>query len=172
MAREVLKFGVVAQSRPPVTKWAGRQVRPYAVLPSVPDVAPHTLLSNEDGIETWYLGAHDLILHTGDTSHYQDNLMSRRPGVWVVIPEVEDARKADIQLITVDPYEGEGLALDTGVVVEVVGMPDALRMKLEDFVARHHVEIPFKKRKRKPVDVEADPRAPRILQPQDKWVRK
>jgi len=57
-------------------------------------------------------------------------------------------------------------------VVEVVGMPDVLRMKLEDFIARHHVDIPFKKRKRKPVDVENDPRAPRILQPQDKWVRK
>lgn len=172
MAREVLKFAVVAQSRPPVTKWAGRQVRPYAVLPAVPETAPHTLLSEEDGVETWYLGAHDLILHTGDTGHYRDNLMSRLPRVWVAISEVEDARKADIKLVTVDPYEGEGLALDTGVLVDVVAMPDMLRLKLEDFIARHHVEIPFKKRKRKPVDVESDPRAPRILQPEDKWVRK
>lgn len=172
MAREVLKFGVVAQSRPPVTKWAGRQVRPYAVLPAVPDTAPYTLLSEEDGVETWYLGAHDLILHTGDTGHYRDNLTGSRPGVWVVLGETENIRKADIRLVTVDPYEGEGFALDTGVIVDVVGMPDVLRMKLEDFIARHHVEIPFKKRKRKPVDVETDPRAPRILQPQDKWVRK
>jgi hypothetical protein len=89
--------------------------------------------------------------------------------VWVALPETGDGARAKVQLVTVDPYEGEGLAGDPALVVEAVPMPDAVRARIEAFIAAHHVEIPFKKRTRKPVDVESDPRAPRILRAQDKW---
>jgi hypothetical protein len=111
-------------------------------------------------------------LHSGDTGYYRDNLMSRRPSVWVALPETGDGARARVQLVTVDPYEGEGLASDEALVVEAVPMPDAVRARMETFIAAHHVDIPFKKRQRKPVDVESDPRPPRILRPQDKWAKR
>ena len=172
MPKEVFKLAVLAQSRPPVTQWGGRVVRPTAVFAHVPATAPGTRVSEEAGVETWYLGACDITLYSGDTGHYRDNLMSGRPSVWVALPETGDGARAKVHLTTVDPYEGEGLAGDVGLVVEAVAMPDAVRHRLEAFVAAHHVDIAFKKRTRKPVDVVSDPRAPRILRPQDKWEKR
>ena len=172
MPKEVFKLAVLAKSRPPVTQWGGRVVRPIAVFAHVPDTAAGTKVSDEDGVETWYLGACDVTLHSGDTEYYRSNLTSGRPSVWVALPEASEGARVKVQLVTVDPYEGEGLASDVGLVVEAVAMPDAVRTRLEAFIAAHHVDIPFKKRKRKPVDVISDPRAPRILSPQDKWEKR
>jgi hypothetical protein len=110
-------------------------------------------------------------LHSGDTGYYRDNL-SGRPSVWVALPQARDGARAKVQLVTVDPYEGEGLASDEALTVEAVAMPDAVRARVEAFIAAHHVDIPFKKRQRKPVDVVSDPRPPRILRPEDKWVKR
>ncbi len=172
MPKEIFKVGVVAQSRPPVTQWGRRVVRPIAVFGFVPVTAPGTKVNEADGVETWYLGASDVTLYSGDTGYYRDNLMGGRPSVWVALPETGDGSSARVQQVTVDPYEGEGLAGDVALVVEAVPMPDAVRARMEAFIAAHHVEIPFKKRSRKPVDVESDPRPPRILRPQDKWVKR
>jgi hypothetical protein len=168
MPKETFRVGILAQSRPPVTQWGGRVVRPTAVFAMVPATAPGTLVSDVGGVETWYLGASDVTLHSGDTGYYCDNL-SGRPSVWVALPQTRDGASAKVQLVTVDPYEGEGLASDEGLTVEAVAMPDAVRAHVEAFIAAHHVDIPFKKRQRKPVDVVSDPRAPRILRPEDKW---
>jgi hypothetical protein len=146
-------------------------VRPTAVFAMVPATAPGTLVSDVGGVETWYLGASDVTLHSGDTAYYRDNL-SGRPSVWVALPQTRDAARAKVQLVTVDPYEGEGLASDEALVVEALTMPDAVRAHVEAFIAAHHVDIPFKKRQRKPVDVVSDPRPPRILRPEDKWVKR
>ena len=172
MPKEAFKVGVVAQSRPPVTQWGGRVMRPLAVFAHMPSTPPGTKVSDEGGVETWYLGASDVILHSGDTGYYRDNLASGRASVWVAMPEASEGARARIQLVTVDPYEGEGIASDTGLVVEAVPMPDAVRARIEAFIAAHHVDIPFKKRTRKPVDVVSDPRAPRILGSQDKWEKR
>ena len=172
MPKEVFKLAVLAQVRPPVTQWGGRVVRPTAVFAQVPSTAAGTKVSDQDGVETWYLGAADVILHSGDTGYYRDNLMSGRPSVWVALPEAGDGGRAKVHLVTVDPYEGEGLAGDVGLVVEAVAMPDAVRARLEAFISAHHVDIAFKKRQRTPVDVVSDPRAPRILRPQDKWEKR
>lgn len=169
MPREAFKLGVLAQSRPPVTQWGGRVVRPIAVFAIVPATAPGTRVSEANGVETWYLGASDVTLHSGDTEYYLHNLASGRPSVWVALPEASDGARACVHRVTVDPYEGEGLAGDVGLVVEAVAMPDAIQARVEAFIAAHHVDIPFKKRQRTPVDVVSDPRPPRVLSPQDKW---
>jgi hypothetical protein len=172
MPKEIFKVGVLAQSRPPVTQWGTRLVRPIAIFAILPATAPGTKVNEEDGVETWYVGAGDVTLHSGDTGYYLDNLTSSRPSVWVALPETRDGARAKVHLVTLDPYEGEGLAGDVALVVEAVPMPDAVRARLEAFIAAHHVDIPFKKRRRSPVDVESDPRPPRILRPEDKWQKR
>jgi len=169
MPQHMIRLGVLALRRPPVTRWGKGELRPSAVLPQEPDIAPGTLISNENGTETWYLGARDMVLYSGDTGHHLDNLNSGRPSVWVAM-RGQDPARADLACVTVDPYEGEGFASDLDVTVEAVPMPSLVRTALEAFIAAHHVDIPFRKRKRTPHAPDAqDPRAPRILQPGDKW---
>ena len=170
MPKDILRLGVVARRRPPVTRWSTGELRPVMVLPLEPATPPGTRLSEEDGVETWYLGGRDLVLWSGDAGHHRDNLESGRPSVWVALKGSDPAR-AEIMAVTVDPYEGEGLASDPDLIVDAVPMPDALAQAVAAFVAAHFVDLPFKKRKRQAVDPNAaDPRAPRVLQPGDKWV--
>lgn len=169
MAQERVRLGVVAVRRPPVTRWGTGELRPTAVLPGEPEAAPHTRISEESGTETWYLGAADLTLWAGDTGHHRDNLHSGRPSVWVVLRDAVP-EKAEILCVTADPYEGEGYVSDPALIVEAVPMPPALQRQIAEFIDAHHVEIPFKKRKRSPQDPNAlTPRAPRILPPDEKW---
>lgn len=169
MPKLVLRTGVVAERRPPVTRWSTGEIRPVSVLPAEPATPPGTLLSRENGTETWYVGARDMVLWSGDAGHHRDNLLSGRPSVWVALRGTDPAR-VEIVDVTVDPYEGEGLATDPDLIVDAVPMPGTLAAAVADFSETHYLEIPFKKRKRRPADPNAmSARAPRILQPEEKW---
>lgn len=169
MPREIIRIGVVAERRPPVSRWSTGELRPVTVLPAEPATPPATCLGREGGVETWYLGGRDLVLWSGDAGHHRDNLQSQRPSVWVAL-RGRDPASAEVVAVTVDPYEGEGLATDPDLIVDAVPMPEAVRRAVTAFADRHFVDMPFKKRKRAAVDPEAlSPRAPRILQPEDKW---
>ena len=68
----------------------------------------------------------------------------------------------DVFAVTADPAEGEGFTEAGNDLVETVPMPDSIRDAVEAFVAEHHVEQPFFKRKRDRADPEAlARRAPR-----------
>ena len=164
MPKEVLRVGVVGQSTPPVTQWSGRIVRPVSVMADLPPLESGTLMADRDNVRTVYLGDHQLVLHSGETRHYIDNLTARQPSVWIA------ADDGKVAVVTADPYEGEALASDPERVVEAVPMPAALAARLEAFINEHHVEEVFYKRKRVPASSPDDPRAPRILQPNEKWV--
>lgn len=169
MTETAFRLGVLARRRPPANRWSRGSLTPSAVLSPAPPLPPRSRVSAEGGVEVWYLDAAELLLHPGDAGHYRDNLASGRPALWVAldgaVPET-----ARIRAVTADPYEGEGLAGDVALVVEAVEMPAALLAPIGAFVAAHFVEIPFKKRKRRPADPNAlSARAPRILQPDQKW---
>lgn len=169
MPKEILRLGVVAQLRPPVTRWSSGELRALVVLPTEPATPPGTCLSNENGVETWYLGGRDLVLWSGDASHHRDNLTSGRPSVWVALRGTHPAH-AEVVAVTADPYEGEGLASDPDLIVDAVPMPEPVMRAVAAFADAHFFEMPFKKRKRQPADPNAmTSRAPRILQPSDKW---
>lgn len=164
-----LRISVLAIRRPAVTKWGAGELRPCSVLPQEPDAAPHTLLYAGNGIETWYLGGGDLVLYSGDTLHHHDNLVSGRPALWVAL-RGQDPKTAEIVNVTADPYEGEGYASDLDLFTEPVPMPAVIEAQIAEFIAKYHVDIPFKKRKRTVDDPNApQQRAPRILQDEDKW---
>ena len=165
MPQDVLRLGVVAASHPPVTRWSERVLRPVAVMTDLPGLDVGVLMSDRDGVQTVYLGDHGLVLHSGETRHYIDNLTAKQPSVWVALDE------GRVSVVTVDPYEGEALASDPERVVEAVPMPPVLGGRLDAFIQAHHVEEVFYKRKRVPATSADDPRAPRILQPDAKWVQ-
>lgn len=172
MPKEVFRLGVVALRRPPVTQWSTGELRPFAVLTEEPATPPRTMIASENGFETWYLGGAEVVLWSGDTGHHRDNITSNRPSVWVALRGADPAT-SEVIGVTADPYEGEGYASDLDLIVDAVAMPDEVRARMAAFVDRHHVEMPFKKRQRLPADPNAmTARAPRVLQPEDKWEAK
>jgi hypothetical protein len=152
MAREHLTLGILALSRKPATRWAKRGFVPSGILPAAPATPPATRLTPPGDVEQWYAGPATLSLHIGDTGHYRDNLRSGRPSLWVALRAGE---RPDVALVTADPYEGEGAAGDPGLVVEALPMPAEVAARLAAFVAAHHVEETFVKRKRDRTDREA-----------------
>jgi hypothetical protein len=169
MPRETHRLGVLARRTPPANRWSRGALTPCAVLLPESPLPPRTRISAEGGTEVWYLGAADLTLYSGDTAHHRDNLVAARPAVWVAI-RGGDPLTAEIMCVTADPYEGEGYATDEGLTVEAVDLPPTLAGAMQAFVAAHHIDIPFKKRKRQPVDPNAlQSTAPRILSPDQKW---
>jgi len=163
MAQTHLRLAVLARSRAPVSRWAERGFVPLSVAMTPPEAVPGTRLGPPGVDETWYAGERDLVLHSGDTGHYRDNLASGRPALWVAL------RRGGLAIVavTADPYEGEALAGDEGLSVGTVAMPSPVAAALAGFVSLHHVEQVFEKRKRKRADPEAlarpgigDPRRP------------
>lgn len=146
-------MGIVLVSRAPAGKWAKRGFAPAQVLAEIPSTVPGTRLGPAGETELWYAGARELRLHSGETGHYRDNLASARPSIWIALRL--PAQELKIAAVTADPYEGEALAGDDGLLVEAVEMPAAVAARIFAFVTAHHVEHVFVKRKRKRADPEA-----------------
>jgi hypothetical protein len=155
MPQETRRIAVFAVSRAPVSRWATRGFAPSSVLDVVPELAPGTRITPAGAVETWYVGPAEVLLHSGETAHHRDNLTSARPSVWVALRPVAHPAPPQLVAATVDPYEGEALAGDDGLVTAAVDMPAGLRAGIEAFFAAHHVERVFEKRKRKRADPEA-----------------
>ena len=83
-----------------------------------------------------------------ETANYRDNLASGSPALWVVLRETGAEPPYALYLVTADPAEGEGMTEAGSNIVEPVPMPDIVRDTVAAFVAEHHVEEAFVKRKR------------------------
>lgn len=151
MARQTVRIGIVATARRPVSRWAARSFAPSAALDAAPETPPGAVLAETGEATTVYAGPAEILLHSGETGHYRDNL-SGRPSVWVALKPGGAAPQ--IVAATVNPHEGEALAGDDGLVVEAVAMPPLLHQTVAAFFAAHHVEVAFEKRKRRRADPE------------------
>ncbi|MFN3888853.1 MAG: DUF3305 domain-containing protein [Beijerinckiaceae bacterium] len=146
MSEIYLEVGVVVVRRSTGGPWADVSWRPVVVLAAPPPLEAGAFLSSASGEDLFYAGAAELCLHVSATSHYRDNLRSGRPSVWVAIAAANNL--VCVQAVTVDPYEGEALAEIYGECLDAAPMPAALRDAVSRFVAAHHVERAFVKRKR------------------------
>lgn len=150
-----IPVGVVAERRKAASQWIDFVWRPVAVLPGLPAAAPWTVLASGGGTTTFYAGPAEIELHRSDTGNYRDNLASGSPAIWVALRPTEGEPPYQIVVVTADPSEGEAFT-ETGVdLVDAVPMPDMIREVVAAFVAEHHVERPFVKRKRDRADPEA-----------------
>ncbi len=145
-----LEIGVIIARQEQGGPWGGVAWRVAGVLPAAPPVPEGTPLGRTELGDTFYGGAAGLLFHSGETEHYRDNLVSGAPSVWVALkPTIEGC---EVAFATVDPYEAEGLTEGFDDMIEAVPMPEIVRVQLEAFVAEHHVERPFYKRKRDKLD--------------------
>ncbi len=149
------EVGVVMERRKAKSQWIDFVWRPVSVLPGVPDTPPWTQLESRDEITLFYAGSAEIGLYRSDTPQYRDNLATGTPGLWIVARPTGGEPPFAIVTVTANPSEGEAFTESGNDLVEQVAMPESVREMLEAFVAEHHVEQPFYKRKRQRADPEA-----------------
>jgi hypothetical protein len=151
-----IPVGVVVERRKAQSQWIDFIWKPATVLAGLPEVAPWTVLTaDDDEGAAFYAGPAEIGLYRTETGNYRDNLASGTPVLWVALRPTGVEPPYEIIAVTADPAEGESLTEAGNDLVDVVPMPEPVREVIEAFVAEHHVERPFYKRKRDRADPEA-----------------
>jgi hypothetical protein len=150
-----IPVGIVVERRKASSQWVDFIWQPVTVLPGQPDAAPWTVLSAAGDTTSFYAGVAEVALYPGDTGSYRDNLASGAPSLWVALRPTGVEPPYDVVAVTADPAEGESFTQAGDDIVEALPMPIAVRDIVEAFVAEHHVEQTFVKRKRDRADPEA-----------------
>jgi len=150
-----IPVGVVVERRKAVSPWIDHVWYPVAVLPGEPATAPWTVLATGEDSATFYAGAASVDLYRSETTYYRDNLRADPPLLWVALRPTGGEPPYAVLMVTANPAEGEGLTEPATDLVETVPMPEPIREAVAAFVAEHHVEQTFFKRKRDRADPEA-----------------
>jgi hypothetical protein len=150
-----IPVGVIVERRKAASQWIDFVWRPTAVLPGAPEAQPWTLLGTEDDVTSYYAGTSHIALYRSDTGNYRDNLATRTPSLWVALRPTGTEPPYEILRVTADPSEGEAFTEAGNDLVDAVPMPEAIRDVVAEFVAEHHVERQFYKRKRDRADPDA-----------------
>ena len=150
-----MTVGVVVERRKADSPWIDFLWRPVGILPDAPDMPAWSVLREADDAVLFYAGSRSVDLHRSETARYRDNLATGAPGLWVVLSPAEGDWPYTLAAVTADPAEGEAFTEAGANLVETVAMPDVVREAVESFVAEHHVEREFVKRKRDRADPEA-----------------
>jgi hypothetical protein len=153
-AKDRIDLGIVIERRRLDHPWQNEKWRAVSVIPGAPPVDQPRLLCEGDGWSHYHAATLPLEIFAGETDGYRHNLSQRAPVIYVVLRRDDnpDASPFVPFHVTVCPYEAQAY-LETGEdTIEPVAMPAAIFAWLQDFVAKHHVDIPFEKRKRKRYD--------------------
>ena len=159
--------GVVVERSKAASPWIDYLWRPVTVLAGQPDTAAWTRLSDDGQRATFYAGPATIELHSTETANYRDNLATGTPLLWVVLRETGGEPPYALFMVTADPAEGEAMTEAGNDIVESVPMPDSIRDRVAAFVAEHHVEREFVKRKRDRADTDALARRPPAVRRSD-----
>lgn len=175
---EVMPVGVIVQKRRIGHPWKEWTWEPVGVIPWAREDASWAPVLTEPDRVQYHAATLHLELHRSDTEAYVANLETGAPGIYVVLREAEPEDQAESavgaevvpHLVTLSPYEAQDY-LDSGEeTVERLTLPPALLAWLEAFVATHHQDEKFVKRRRDKVRVdrvEDGKGDPRIRQPAD-----
>ncbi|HEY2229259.1 MAG TPA: DUF3305 domain-containing protein [Xanthobacteraceae bacterium] len=154
-----IPVGVVVERRRATSPWLDVIWRPIAVLSGLsgglPDTAPWTVLSATADAATFYAGGTAVELYRTETEHYRGNLASPRPSLWIALRPTGAEPPYRLFAVTADPAEGESFTQAGDDLVDAVPMPPAVHQVIAAFVAEHHVEQAFYRRKRDGADGEA-----------------
>jgi len=143
-----IPVGVVVERSKGSSPWVDFHWRPVSVLVGVPDTPAWTKLADDAERTTFYAGATSIELYRTETAYYRDNLQTEAPLLWVILRPAEANPPYELMAVTADPAEGEGMTEAGSNIVETVPMPESVQQTIAAFVAEHHVEREFVKRKR------------------------
>jgi hypothetical protein len=143
-----IPVGIVVERTKAASQWLDYLWRPVAVLTGNPDTPVWCKLSDDGERARFYAGAVDIELHRTETTNYRNNLATGEPLLWVVLRPTDAEPPYRLFAVTADSAEGEAMTEAGNDLVETVPMPEAVQDVIAQFIAEHHVERVFSKRKR------------------------
>ena len=150
-----IPVGVVVERSKSASQWAEFYWRPAGVLAGAPETPPWTKLNDDGERASFYAGSAAIELYRTETANYRDNLRLETPLLWIILRPAEADPPYELAAVTADPAEGEAMT-EAGVhLVDTVAMPKPVQDAVAAFVAEHHVEEVFEKRKRDRANPEA-----------------
>ena len=105
-------------------------------------------LGDAEDTTLFYAGDAVIELYRTETPNYRNNLASSAPSLWVIMRPDASRNGYRLLAVTADPAEGEALTDAGNDLVEPVAMPVVVAEVINHFIAKHHVERPFYKRRR------------------------
>jgi len=150
-----ISVGVVVERSKSSSQWADFYWRPAGVLVGVPETPPWTKLNDDGERASFYAGSTEIELYRTETANYRDNLRLETPLLWVILRPAEADPPYELAAVTADPAEGEAMTEAGSNLVDTVVMPKLVQDAVAAFVAEHHVEEVFVKRKRDRANPEA-----------------
>lgn len=151
---ESVAVGVVVERRRARSVWAEFLWRPVSVLAGKPSAEPWTVLDAQAESVLFYAGEALIELHRTESAYYRDNLACGTPKLWVVLGPTGSDPPYELLAVTADPAEGEAFTDAGNNLVEAVQMPRDILAIVDRFIATHHVERPFIKRRRQPAGLD------------------
>lgn len=145
-----IPLGVVVRRTPGATRWAKWSWRAVAVLPGATEANWREMRREGESVE-FHAATLPLELWRTDTEAYQTGLNVAEPSIYVVMRETEDPNAdhdIDLLLVTASPYEAQDYTDSGEEIVERVPTPPALIALIRGFIAEHHEDEVFIKRKR------------------------
>lgn len=161
-AKERISIAVEVERRPARSFWHDHVWRVVALGPGRSDLPDWSLLSRSGEVLRFYAGTADLMVHSGDTKAYKDNIEAPAPSVYVVLRRAPTALPWRLALITADPNEAHAHADVGDDLVEALPMPEPVVEWISRFIARYHVEKTEWKRTRDRADPNALGRKQRL----------
>jgi hypothetical protein len=143
-----IPVGVVVERRKAKSPWADFLWRPVSVFAGIASAAPWTPLDAEAETALFFAGEAVIELHRTETTNYRNNLASATPALWVIMRPTASDFPYELLGVTADPAEGEASTDAGNNLVEAVPMPSDIVDIIDRFIAKHHVERPFVKRRR------------------------
>ena len=150
-----IPVGVVVERSKSSSQWADFYWRPAGVLAGAPETPPWTKLNDDGERASFYAGSTEIELYRTETANYRDNLRLETPLLWVILRPAEADPPYELAAVTADPAEGEAMTEAGANLVDTVAMPKPVQDAVAAFVAEHHVEEVFVKRKRDRANPEA-----------------
>jgi hypothetical protein len=147
-----IAVGVVVERRKARSMWVDFLWRPVSVFVGNASTAPWTPLGTKAETTLFYAGGAVIELHRTETANYRNNLASGAPALWVALRPASSERPHELIAVTADPAEGESFTDAGSNLVETVPMPPDVVAAVVKFIAEHHVERPFLKRRRQPTE--------------------
>ncbi len=152
-----IPLGIVVEKRISNHPWADYIWTPVSVfLNASPTDKWKEMMKSPDCIR-YHAGTLLLTLHRKETEALRSNLMLPVPELYIVLQEDEDPNAEFpyvAHAVTASAYDAQDM-MDAGDdIVEKVAMPEPVAAFIQAFVAEHHVEEEFIKRKRDKLKLE------------------
>lgn len=150
----VLPVGVVVERRPSSHPWADETWAAVDVLPGADPATRWLEVAREGEAVRYHAATLPFTLHRGETEALVENLALDTPVIFAVLEPGEGAWPWEPHLVTASPFEAQDHEDSGDALVAKLPMPEPLAALVQAFVAEHHREVPFHKRKRDRVRVE------------------